>query len=72
MVAGTIERPNVAYLNEGLAQGRTFREVRFGEAMAEGVSYGLAVGDVDGDGWPDVAVARSGGPSEVYTRSEDR
>ena len=56
------------------AASRLLREVRdissqqipvvFGEP--EDVTYGLDVGDVNGDGYPDVAVAVSDGPNRIY------
>ena len=33
-------------------------------------TYGLAVGDLDGDGYPDVAVANSGSQNAVYLNVE--
>jgi hypothetical protein len=36
------------------------------------VSYGLAVGDLNGDGWPDLAVTRSGERRRVYFSPGDR
>jgi hypothetical protein len=67
IVAGTVERLNAVYFGNPL-QG-DFRVVRFGKAVTEGVSYGLAVGDLNRDGWPDVAVARSGELSRIYLSS---
>ena len=35
----------------------------------QGAIYGLAVGDVNGDGSPDIVAARSGAPSMIYLNS---
>lgn len=49
-------------LNSG--DGRTFTAARFGDS--KGAVYGLAIGDLNGDGRPDVVAARSNAPSIVY------
>jgi len=41
--------------------------VSFGDA--KGTVYGFAVGDLDEDGWPDIAVARSDAPNVVFFSS---
>ena len=38
--------------------------VTFGDN--KGAVYGLAIGDLDGDGSPDIAAARSDAPNVVY------
>ena len=46
---------------------RLFTPLEFGEQDgAETDTYGLAVADLTGDGFPDIVVARSGGPSGVF------
>jgi hypothetical protein len=44
--------------------GRHFSSVPFADAAGE--VYGLAVGDFDGDKYPDIAVARTAAPTSVY------
>jgi len=50
---------------DGAGRGRGgFSEVRFGDA--QGSAYGFALGDIDRDGFPDIALARSGAPNVLY------
>ncbi len=64
IVAGNVEQANDVYFN--LGAGGAFRKVPFGEAKADLASYGLAIGDVNKDGYPDIAIARTGGPSGIF------
>ena len=32
----------------------------------KGSAYGFALGDINRDGWPDIALARSGAPNVLY------
>jgi hypothetical protein len=48
----------------GDGTGRRFTTVHFGDR--EGTAYRFAVGDLDRDGRPDIAMARSGAPNAVY------
>jgi FG-GAP-like repeat len=64
-VVGYVGSPAVVYFNQG--DGRHFTPVPFGDG--QGSAYGFALGDLDGDGWPDIAVARSGAPNVVYFSS---
>ena len=49
-------------LNSG--DGRTFTPVRFGDS--KGAVYGLAIGDLNGDGRLDMVAARSNATSILY------
>ncbi len=62
VIVGFVSAPSVAYLNAG--DGRTFTEVPFGDG--EGTVYGFSFGDVDADGFVDIAVARSGAPNVLF------
>lgn len=44
--------------------GRQFSRVMSGDA--KGTAYGFALGDLNGDKCPDIALARSGAPNVLY------
>lgn len=56
------ERPHSVFFNDG--SGKRFVEVKFGDKA--GATYGFGIGDVIGDGKPDIALARSGAPNVLY------
>ncbi len=59
---GYTKGPHSVFFNDG--SGRAFSEVRFGDE--QGSAYGFALGDIDRDGFPDIALARSGAPNVLY------
>lgn len=54
--------PPAVFFNDGSGAG--FTRVAFGDGA--GAVYGIATGDVNGDGFPDIATARSGAPNTLY------
>ena len=62
IVVGNVESPSIVYFNDG--SGRNFIPVTFGDN--KGTVYGFAIGDLDKDGRPDIAAARSDAPNVVY------
>ena len=70
VVLGNEKTPGAALINNGA--GRSLTLVRFGDndfGDNRGAVYGLALGDVNGDGSPDIVAARSGAPSMLYLNS---
>ena len=50
------------FFNDGT--GRHFNPIAFGDK--NGSAYGFALGDINKDGFPDIALARSGAPNVLY------
>ncbi|HEY3836541.1 MAG TPA: FG-GAP-like repeat-containing protein, partial [Bryobacteraceae bacterium] len=62
--------PNLLYHNNG---DGTFTEVsrKAGIANPAGKGLGVAIGDIDGDGWPDIFVANDGVRNFLYRNKHD-
>ncbi len=68
IVVANVGARNAVYFNQGEEAGgfgdaAGFREFRFG--CEDCATYGLAVGDLNGDGFPDIVTANSGAPNGV-------
>jgi len=61
IVVGWVERPGSVYFNLGKGE---FHEVAWNDG--KGVVYGIAFADWDGDGWLDIAAARSDAPNGIW------
>ena len=64
-IVGDVTAPSTVYFNDGT--GKNFTRVSFGDS--KGTAFGGTVGDVDKDGRPDIAVARSEAPNVLYFAS---
>jgi hypothetical protein len=58
---GYVESRPIVYFNDGTG---AFTPVPFGDDA--GVAYGFGIGDLDEDGFLDIAVARSGARNVLY------
>ena len=69
IVVANVGARNAVYFNRGeeapeFGDAAGFREFRFG--CEDCATYGLAVGDLNGDGFPDIVTANSGAPNGVF------
>jgi len=64
IVVGRQEARGSVFFNLGGGRSPGFRETPWNDG--KGSVYGVALGDLDGDGWPDIAAARSDAPNGVW------
>jgi hypothetical protein len=64
LVVGRQEARGSVFFNQGSVKKFTFAEASWGDG--QGTVYGLALGDLDGDGWPDIVAARSEAPNGIW------
>ena len=64
IVVGNDEAVGAIYFNAGVGNELRFVSTPWNDG--KGTVYGVAVADLDGDGWPDIAAARSDAPNGVW------
>lgn len=64
IVAGRQEAVGSVFFNLGGGRIPKFANVPWGDG--KGSVYGVAIHDLDGDGWPDIAAARSEAPNGIW------
>ena len=64
LVVGRQEAPGSVFFNQSRRMKFAFEGTPWGDG--QGAVYGLALGDLDGDGWPDIAAARSEAPNAIW------
>jgi len=64
LVVGRQEARGSVFFNQSSAGSLRFEDVSWGDG--QGAVYGVALGDLDGDGWPDIAAARSEAPNAIW------
>ncbi len=75
LVVGNDQLPGVILFNRGSRAQQRFVAAPWNDGT--GSVYAIAIGDLNGDGWPDIAAARSGAPnalwfSDAASRAVDR
>jgi hypothetical protein len=70
IVVGRQEAVGSVLFNSGGSRVPTFGDTPWGDG--KGSVYGVAIGDLDGDGWPDIAAARSEAPNGVWFSGRGR
>ena len=64
LVVGRQEARGSVFFNASSVKKFAFEETAWGDG--QGSVYGLALGDLDGDGWPDIVAARSEAPNGIW------
>lgn len=64
VVVGAAEGQGTIFFNASRGSRTSFESIRWNDG--KGTVYGVAIGDLDGDSWPDLAVARSEAPNAIW------
>lgn len=70
LVVGYDRAVGTVHFNAGAGAALRFTTVPWNDG--KGAVYGLAIGDLNGDGWPDIAAARSDAPNGVWFSGPSR
>ncbi|MCC6241992.1 MAG: VCBS repeat-containing protein [Gemmatimonadaceae bacterium] len=72
VVVGHDQSPGTIWFNRRAGAGGGPRFVPLQWNDGKGAVYGIAVGDLNGDGWPDIAAARSDAPNAIWLNEPAR
>jgi hypothetical protein len=64
LVVGRQQAPGSVFFNRSSAPKFDFTATPWNDG--QGAVYGVALGDLDGDGWPDIVAARSDAPNAIW------
>ena len=64
IIIGNVVFPGSVFFNKSNGREVRFKEIHWGDG--KGTVYEIAIGDLDGNGWPDIAAARSDAPNAVW------
>lgn len=64
IIVGNVESPGSVFFNKSNGREIRLEGIRWGDG--KGTVYEIATGDLDGDGWPDIAAARSDASNAVW------
>lgn len=70
IIIGRQEAVGSVLFNNGGGRMPGFSDIPWGDG--KGSVYGVAIGDLDGDGWPDIAAARSEAPNGIWFSGRGR
>jgi len=64
IIVGWVHQPGSVYYSTGQGYRHSFHEVPWNDG--NGIVYGMAFADFNGDGWPDIVAARSDAPNGIW------
>lgn len=70
LVVGRQQARGTVFFNESSPNKARFTETAWGDG--QGAVYGVVLGDLDGDSWPDIVAARSDAPNGIWFNGPSR